>query len=115
MAEVNDLRELPDDIGDKYLKYPTTLRQRQQGRKYSKGSYIDGLKIYRTDSGEIQIKTNIYRSQLRNGEPHQTSLSVDVGNKGVSEAICGCKGGYVVHLRFRNRLYTHLLGLSVLK
>ena len=102
MAEVIDLGELPNDIGAKYLKYRTTLRQRQQWRKFSKGSYIDGLKIYRTDSGEIQIKTNIYSSQLRNGEPHQTSMSVDVENKVVSEAFCGCKGGYVVHFKFRN-------------
>ena len=41
-----DIRDLPVDIGATYLPYKTTLRQRQQGEKFSKGSYIEGKNYF---------------------------------------------------------------------
>ena len=93
MAESIDLRDLPDDIGASYLTYETTLPQCQQGRKFIKGNYIEGLKIYRTLTGKIPLKADVYHSQSRNGEPHKTTLSIDRNQKTVTEAFCGCKGG----------------------
>ena len=56
MAVAMDLCDLPDDIEATYIPYRTILRQRQQGKTFSTGSYTEGLKLFRVVSGEIEVK-----------------------------------------------------------
>ena len=66
------------DIGATHFLCKTTLRQRQQGKKLSIGSFIAGLKLFRPDSGEIEVKPGVFCIQTRNGATHKVSLSIIV-------------------------------------
>ena len=79
----------------KFLPYKTTLREIQQGKKISIGSFIAGLKLFRPDSGEIEVKPGVFRIQTRNGASHKVSLSLNSEKKSASEAYCSSIGGYV--------------------
>ena len=39
-SKYGGLADIPIDFGEQYLPYKTTLRQRQQAKAFSKGSYV---------------------------------------------------------------------------
>ena len=93
MADVIRLEDLPDDIGPSYFPHETSLRQRINGRKFSRGSYIDAVKLYRLQNGEIQVKTAIYHSQQKRENPHSTIFSFKDGEKNCLNIFVDAKQG----------------------
>ncbi|XP_046558783.1 uncharacterized protein LOC124267828 [Haliotis rubra] len=93
MAVVISFRDIPDDIGPKYLPYEPTLRQKQRGVAFSSASYLHSVTFHSCCDNIVSICGRIYRSQRKTGAPHVINLSLDRIHKSFTDAHCSCKCG----------------------
>jgi len=64
-SKYGGLTDIPIDFGKQYLPYKTTLRQRQQAKAFSKGSYVSDVKIIKESDKRTDVKSRVYRSQRK--------------------------------------------------
>ena len=61
-------------------------------RRFANEPYLQTVKLYRGDNGDVDAKATAYRSQKKSDTPH--AIIISIGRDVISEAHCTCKAGY---------------------
>mgnify|MGYP007091352110 FL=1 len=61
-------------------------------RRFANESYLQTVKLYRGNDGDVDAKATAYRSQKKSDTPH--AIIISIGRDVISEAHCTCKAGY---------------------
>jgi hypothetical protein len=93
--KTKSLWEIPDNIGENWLKKELSLKKRQKAMALVSGAYVNDIKLFasaeKTDS--ILIRGKVNPSQRKSDPCHVVDIEIDTIKMDVTDAHCKCKQG----------------------